>query len=205
MQSILDTSLRLNNEVRKLSELQNLVLVAKKGDKDAFAQLYQHIYKDLYKFAYYVLKNDQDAQDAVSDAVMDVYAGISKLKNADAFRSWMFKILSAKCKRKLKTYVVRNQESDLDDVELSVSGSEESLELKQALSILSDEERMIVSLTVFGGYDSAEIGKMLNLNRNTVRSKHSRALAKMRTVLTTEKMGKEEGGRANRSEDKKRF
>ena len=102
LQSILDTSLRLNNEVRKLSELQNLVLVAKKGDKDAFAQLYQHIYKDLYKFAYYVLKNDQDAQDAVSDAVMDAYAGISKLKNADAFRSWMFKILSAKCKRKLE-------------------------------------------------------------------------------------------------------
>ena len=71
LQSILDTSLRLNNEVSQLSELQNLVLVAKKGDKDAFAQLYQHIYKDLYKFAYYVLKNDQDAQDAVSDAVMD--------------------------------------------------------------------------------------------------------------------------------------
>lgn len=199
MQSILDTSLRLNNEVRELSELQNLVLVAKKGDKDAFAQLYQHIYKDLYKFAYYVLKNDQDAQDAVSDAVMDAYAGISKLKNADAFRSWMFKILSVKCKRKLKTYVVRNQESDLEGVELAVSGSEESLELKQAFGILSDEERMIVSLTVFGGYDSAEIGKMLNLNRNTVRSKHSRALAKMRTALTTEKMGKEEGRRANRS------
>ena len=99
LQSILDTSLRLDNEVRELSELQNLVLVAKKGDKDAFAQLYQHIYKDLYKFAYYVLKDDQDAQDAVSDAVMDAYAGISKLKNPDAFRSWMFKILSAKCKR----------------------------------------------------------------------------------------------------------
>lgn len=188
-----------------MSELQNLVLVAKKGDKDAFAQLYQHIYKDLYKFAYYVLKNDQDAQDAVSDAVMDAYAGISKLKNADAFRSWMFKILSAKCKRKLKSYVMRNQESDLDDVELSVNGSEESLELKQALSTLSDEERMIVSLTVFGGYDSAEIGKMLNLNRNTVRSKHSRALAKMRMVLETEKMGKEEDEYAGRSKDKERF
>ncbi len=197
LQSILDTSLRLDNEVRELSELQNLVLVAKKGDKDAFAQLYQHIYKDLYKFAYYVLKDDQDAQDAVSDAVMDAYAGISKLKNPDAFRSWMFKILSAKCKRKLKTYVVRNQQSDLDEVELSVNGSEESLELKQALGVLSDEERMIVSLTVFGGYDSAEIGEMLHLNRNTVRSKHSRALAKMRMALTTEKTGKEEGGRAN--------
>ncbi len=178
--------------MRKLSELQNLVLVAKQGDKDAFAQLYQHIYKDLYKFAYYTLKNDEDAQDAVSEAVMDAYSGISKLKSADAFKSWMFKILSAKCKRKLKSYVQRNKESDLDDVELSVNGSEESLELKQALSILTDEERMIVSLTVFGGYDSSEIAKMLNLNRNTVRSKHSRALAKMRDVLTDTKNGKEE-------------
>ena len=48
---------------------------------------------------------------------------------------------------------------------------------------LSEEERLIVSLTVFGGYDSGEIAKMLNLNRNTVRSKHSRALAKLRDAL----------------------
>lgn len=175
-----------------MSELQNLVLVAQKGDKEAFAQLYQHIYKDLYKFAYYTLKNEQDAQDAVSDAVMDAYSGISKLKSPDAFRGWMFKILSVKCKRKLKSYVERNKESDIDEVDLSVNGSEESLELKQALSLLTDEERMIVSLTVFGGYDSSEIAKMLNLNRNTVRSKHSRALAKMRDILSTEKNGKEE-------------
>ena len=175
-----------------MSDLQNLVLAAKDGDKEAFASLYQLIYKDMYKFAYYTLKDEQDAQDAVSDAVMDAYAGISKLKSADAFKGWMFKILSAKCKRKLKTYVDRKNQDDIDDVEVSVNGSEESVELKQALSVLTDEERMIVSLTIFGGYDSQEIAKMLNLNRNTVRSKHSRALAKMRDVLTADKNGKEE-------------
>lgn len=166
-----------------MSELQNLVLVAKKGDKDAFAELYQEIYKDLYKFAFYVLKDDHDAQDVVSEAVMDAFTGIGKLKNADAFRGWMFKILSAKCKRKLKSYVQRNRHTPIEDVELPVSGSEESLELKQAFAQLSDEERLIVSLTVFGGYDSAEIGEMLKINRNTVRSKHSRALAKLKLFL----------------------
>ena len=51
------------------------------------------------------------------------------------------------------------------------------------MALLSEEERLIVSLTVFGGYDSGEIAEILHLNRNTVRSKHSRALAKLRETL----------------------
>lgn len=167
-----------------MSEHQSLVCAAKEGDREAFGQLYQQIYQDLYKFAYYVLKDEQDAEDVVSDAVMDAYAGIRKLKDDSAFRGWMFKILSAKCKRKMKSYVERNQISPLDDTESSpTDGADLSLDLKQAFSQLSGEERMIVSLTVFGGYDSAEIAKMLKLNRNTVRSKHSRALAKLKLFL----------------------
>ena len=81
---------------------RDLVAAAKKGDKQAFGQLYAEIYTDLYKFAYYILKDEEDAKDAVSDAVMDAYAGISRLRSEDAFKSWMFQILSVKCKRKLK-------------------------------------------------------------------------------------------------------
>ena len=46
---------------------------------------------------------------------------------------------------------------------------------------------------VFGGYDSGEIAGMLGLNRNTVRSKQSRALAKMKAILgeNSDKNGKE--------------
>lgn len=173
-----------DGEVRRLSEHQGLVTAAKKGDQQAFGRLYEQIYQDLYKFAYYVLKNEQDAQDVVSEAVMDAWAGIRKLKEDDAFRGWMFKILSVKCKRKLKSYVERSRISPLEEAEsLPTEGAELSVDLKQAISQLSDEERMIVSLTIFGGYDSAEIGLMLKLNRNTVRSKHSRALAKLKLFL----------------------
>lgn len=42
---------------------------------------------------------------------------------------------------------------------------------------------MIVGLSVFGGYNSTEIGKILSLKPGTVRVKRSRALEKMQCVL----------------------
>ena len=170
-----------------MSESADLVKAAQKGSKEAFSALYGKIYNDLYKFAYYVLKDQQDAEDAVSDAVMDAYVGLGKLKNADAFRGWMFKILSAKCKRKLKSYAGRSRETLLSETDLSAlsfeSDTSERMDLKKAFEALSDEERMIISLNVFGGYNSDEIAKMLHKNRNTVRSKQSRALGKMKEYL----------------------
>ena len=44
-----------------MSGQQNLVSAAKNGDREAFGELYRQSYEDLYKFAFYVLKNDQDA------------------------------------------------------------------------------------------------------------------------------------------------
>ncbi len=171
---------------------RDLVSAAKKGDKDAFGQLYAAIYTDLYKFAYYILKNEEDAQDAVSEAVMDAYTGISKLKSEEAFKSWMFRILSVKCKRKMKEYVLHGHHAPIEEVyDLTVEGKEETVELKSALDSLSDEEKMIVSMNVFGGYDSGEISDILKLNRNTVRSKQSRALSKLKAFLS--------GGKETRS------
>ena len=67
----------------------NLALVqkAKSGDTGAFASLYGEIYEDLYRFALYTLKNPVDAQDAVSDTVMDAFATIGKLRVNEAFKN----------------------------------------------------------------------------------------------------------------------
>ncbi len=67
-----------------------LVELAKHGNKDAFATLYEQIYKDLYRFALYTLKNPSDAEDVVSEAVIDAYSGIKKLRSNESFKSWIF-------------------------------------------------------------------------------------------------------------------
>ena len=48
-----------------------LIKKAKKGDVEAFGELYTTVYKKLYRFALYILKNQQDAEDVVSEAVTD--------------------------------------------------------------------------------------------------------------------------------------
>lgn len=80
--------------------------------KDEFIELYTGIYKDLYRYALYILCNKEDAEDAVSEAVVDAYAEFDKLRDKAAFRSWIFKILSIKCKRKIRGYVNRDDELD---------------------------------------------------------------------------------------------
>ena len=53
-----------------------LVRRAKKGDAEAFADLYREIYQNLYRFALYMLGNPADAEDVVSDAVTDAWMTI---------------------------------------------------------------------------------------------------------------------------------
>ena len=55
--------------------------------------------------------------------------------------------------------------------------------MRAAFARLGDEERLILSLNLFGGYTSKEIGRILDLNDNTVRSRQKRALAKMAEYL----------------------
>ena len=55
---------------------RQLIKKAKLGDTKAFSQLYAEIYKDLYRFALYMTKHTQDAEDAVSEAVISAYENI---------------------------------------------------------------------------------------------------------------------------------
>lgn len=151
------------------------------NNSQSFIALYQSVYQDMYRFALYTLGHPQDAEDAVSDAVMDGYRSFHKLKSKDSFRPWIFKILTAKCKRKLKEYV--HKTTELPD-NLSYEASlDTDLATRQAFARLSDKERLIISMHIFGGYSSREIGTFLHMNENTVRSRESRALNKMRTWL----------------------
>ncbi len=80
------------------------VRLARKGDTAAFARLYSLVYKDMYHIALYSLRSSHDAADAVSDTVLDAFRSIGNLRDENAFRGWIMKILSAKIKQKQKEY-----------------------------------------------------------------------------------------------------
>lgn len=159
-----------------------LIHQAVRGDAHAFSELYGTIYKDLYRFALYTLKNPQDAEDCVSDTVMDAWAQIRNLRKEESFRAWIFKILSNKCRQRLKAYLSKTEELDAE-MPAPMNDQAKDMDVRIAFSHLEPEDRLILSMNLFGGYTSSEIGKILKMNDNTVRSRQKRALAKMAEYL----------------------
>ncbi len=145
---------------------------------DQFIELYEPVYKDLYRLAYYYLGNAEDAEDVVSETVLRAYDKFASLRKREAFRSWIFKILVNQCKTQLRkksaAVTVELVEEPVFEPKL-----EDTMVVKDMLAVLSDEERKIVALAVFGGYKGEEIARILHMKHSTVRSKYRRALKKL--------------------------
>lgn len=162
---------------------RTLAKKAKSGDKESFAKLYT-LYKDrLYRYAFFKLRSEADAMDAVSDCICEAYKYIYSLRSPDAFSSWIFRILYRSCSRFVKEQAQSRENTDLDDNTASYTEDFKRTELSEALAILSEEEKDIVLLSTVAGYNNKEIGKILGIKHTTARSKLSRALAKMREFL----------------------
>ncbi len=156
--------------------------LAQQGDTAAFARLYETVYQDLYHTAFYSLRNNEhDAADVVSETVMEAFASMKSLKNPEAFRSWIFRILSAKIKRKQRDYY--NQQGDILYPHAAENFSYAASELRDVLQTLSDTDRLILSLSVLSGYTGEEIGRICDMQPGTVRSRLSRMKAALRVQL----------------------
>lgn len=172
---------------------------------ERFMELYQAVYADLYRLAYYYMGNAQDAEDAVQDTALAACEYFGRLKKEASFRPWIFRILVNRCKTILKKR--KRQELPVEELgaaeEAGGTCPESQAEVLELLKILSDEERLIVTMTVFGGYKGEEIARMLHRNHSTIRSRYRRALKKLEQELRREqgeksRNKKEQGKEARR-------
>ena len=142
-----------------------------------FERIFKELYKPLCLFALRFTEKTEDAEDVVQQAFADVWDKNSHNVVIANFKSYLYQ-------------AVRNRSLTL------IAQSSDTLQTTECLADiedLSEEEQILVGLSIFGGYCSQEIGEMMRLNPNTVRSKRSRALKKMECVLGS--YGEREHGR----------
>lgn len=168
-------------------DTKNLISQAKKGSSEAFGKLYSLYYKEMYYYALSRLRSEDDACDAVSDAVLDAFSSIKKLKSDDLFKSWLFTILTRKITKKYSEYQKRSEK--IDDVYEEIDKSGElpdisQIEADEILDCLTEKERQVFSLCYVCGFTSEEISKMTDTNPSTVRSHILRARNKLKAILS---------------------
>lgn len=149
---------------------------------EQFWELYEMVYKDMYRLAYYYLGNAQDAEDVVGETVIKAYEKFGSLRKKEAFKSWIFTVLVNQCKTFLRKKTVKGTTELVEEPSFEPS-MEDNTVVKDLLSVLSEEEKQIVVLSVFGGYKGEEIARVLHIKHGTVRTKYRRALKKMERYL----------------------
>ena len=171
----------------------DLIRRSQVGDKGAFSELF-HKYKNLvYKTAYLMLDNADDAEDVLQEVFVQVHKSLSTFQpSKGAFTTWLYRITVNHClnrRRKRHLFVL-----SFDEVSpVSLTGHTSSLESKlaeeeatqQALGQLSEKLRTVVILRYYWELSYAEIAQILDAPVGTVKSRLNLALKTLHRKLET--------------------
>lgn len=158
------------------TEELKLVMAAKDNDKEAFASLIQLNKQYMYKVALAILMNDEDVADAMQDTILTCWEKIPGLREERYFKTWMTKILINHC------YAIINDRkrfTDLSEWKEPAITDEYNLELKEALSFLSEKYRPVVILYYVHEFETKEIAEILNISKTAVTTRLQRARKKL--------------------------
>ncbi len=147
---------------------------------------YEKHYKQLYRIAYSYLRHKQNAEDALQAAYEKAFENQKQLQDPKKLRSWLARIVINECNqnhriRKRQTEIERKVEANS---KFGVNSDYDiSIELKDAMLLLSEEDRNLISLKYLLGYRQKEIADILDLPVGTVKSRLSRSIGKLREIM----------------------
>ena len=146
-----------------------------------YERLIQYILENqdrFYRVAYSYTRHQEDALDAVQSAVCKALEAHENIKNADAIRTWFYKILINECLTVLKKRgkVVLTADTVEQEEVYYEKGYEQGGDIEQELEKLESDIQVIIKLRFFEEMSLKEISGITGLNLNTVKTKLYRGL-----------------------------
>lgn len=155
----------------------------------AYEALFHRYHAKLIMVCYRYLGSREEAEEAVSDTMLNVFNRLTQFEERSSFKTWIYRIAHNQALnrlRKKKVEQVEFTEEHLPEVESTNEGAKSSHgKLNQLLSKLSVEERSIVVFRIAGDLAFKDIATVVDQKLSTVKMCYKRALEKM-TVKTDE-------------------
>lgn len=150
--------------------------------KEEFAEQVLRYQQSMYRLALGILKNELDAEDAISETIVKAYEHLTSLRKEDKFKSWIMTILVNVAKNMLS----RNGRIQLvDDITVFGEAVEENQnDIWGCVMELGEEHRQIIILFYYDGFSTKEIARILKVPEGTVKSRLSRARQNLKEILS---------------------
>lgn len=160
----------------------------KEEDKMQFIDLINNNRLKMYKTAIAILKNEDDANDAIQDALYSAYKNYEKLKDKNLFTTWLIRILINKC------YDIINKNKKIAYIDDSITentvGKVDNYEVESSLDwVLNKIDKDLKEIVVLYYYDELPVGDIadiLQIPSGTVKSRLSRARNQIGDIIKKE-------------------
>jgi len=156
------------------------------GEPDAFRMLVERYQGRALGHAIAIIRNRDDAQDAVQDAFLNAHRALHTFDRERVFYSWFYAILRNCCYKLLarRRMDAVDHAVRLDLLESPTLPVDDRLAIERALAALSPTDREIVMLRHFDGLSYAELADSLGIPIGTVMSRLFNARKRLRDGLS---------------------
>ena len=169
-------------------------MVGRPRDLESYDQLVREHQGIAFRTAYVITGSAADAEEVVQDAFVKAYRARGRFRSGAPFRPWLLAIVANEARNRrratgrrarltMQLAEERPSGGAAPSPEVALLAREERAELLAAVDRLGEEQRAAVACRYFLGLSEAETAAVLGCRPGTVKSRLSRALARLEEEL----------------------
>jgi RNA polymerase sigma-70 factor, ECF subfamily len=179
-----------------------LVRAAARGDTGAMERLLMRAQESAYRYSVMVCGRTSETEDVMQDALLSTYRHASRIREPDAFRTWLFRTVRNAClisrRRKAgepaRVVSLDDQEGQAhsereglasrgESPEQAVHTQRERERVRRAIAQLPPSQREVVVLRDLEGLSTREVAKVVRISEDNVKTRLHRARVALRDIL----------------------
>jgi len=179
-------------------EESKLIERARDGDAVSYGELVREHQGIAFRAAYLITGDLGEAEDAIQEAFTRAYYALDRFRVGAPFRPWLLRIVANEARKRNRATRSRDRlaltiagdrslrESAGLSPEEGLLASERRAELLEAVGGLREEERLAICYRYFLDLPEKEVAEVLGCARGTVKSRLSRAIGRLREMMSAE-------------------
>jgi RNA polymerase sigma-70 factor (ECF subfamily) len=170
----------------------DLAVRASRGEAAAFGVLYDKHVAAIYRYVYYRVRDDAEAEDLTSDVFMRALKAMPRYEPRQAFLAWLYRIARnavidrARRGNRQVSFEDALEHPDADRViepDAELLAHSDSQVLRGALAKLTPLQQEVIVLRFLEGYSTLEISRIVGKREGTVRGIQFRAIGALRQLI----------------------
>jgi RNA polymerase sigma-70 factor (ECF subfamily) len=178
---------------------RDLVEAAQRGDREAYADLLRARADRLFAVAQRILRDVDRTEDALQDALVIAWRDLPGLRDPDRFDAWLYRLVVRSCVA--EAVRARRHVANLHVLPLDVAAAADDYlsvadrdQLERGFRRLPPQQRALLVLRHYAGFEPSEIADILGIPAGTARSRLHHAHRAMRAALEADARATVVGG-----------